>query len=441
MDWWKTDGKQMMVDLRKRAEEFGQALVTLDGEFRKMSGGVSLVTFAMTLLSFAIGLVVGGQLIKWLKSSYSSVVDLAKGVGKAATAIGKMAAETLGFSKALDTEAVAAEGAEAASAPFLIWGLIIVAVLALIAAAIYLLIVDFMAWRKGANSVIAEIGKRFPETFALIGGMILLLKDEFTELWDSIKALWKVVGPSIKEFLKWMLLIAVVVLGLVIGAILLLAYLAVYAFVKMLTWAVEFQTWLATLIPVDEIKAKWKETTDYFTGLLDTWRAAWRDANADIKAQSNQTMDALHMGHEWLKGQWADLCTHFTTDWQKAADSIKSIWTKLMGWLDPMLKGIGIAFQLATGNVAGAAASAANWTAGAMPAAPTLAAAGGGIAPATPPSMFYSNPRSQSVTHNNDVKATFNIQTTDPVLAGNTAADKLDTLTQVATRYATPGSY
>ena len=239
--------------------------------------------------------------------------------------------------------------------------------------------------------------------------------------------------------MKWLFIIGAVYIGEVIAELLILAYIGVLVFVKLLTWAIKLQTFLATLIPVDKIKAKWKETFDYLKAEWQDWVDGFNSAVQQVEDYWDGLMAAFHAAHDWLKAQWTELCTHFTSLWQKVVDGIKGAWAGLMKWLDPVLKRIEAVMGFIGGKIKGAATGVVDFMSAPMPGGPMAAAAGVGMmAPAT--SNFYAHnaQRTHSVTHNTDVKATINVQAPDPDKAATLTRDKLQ---QVTTRNAQGGHF
>ena len=168
--WWATNGKQMLAQIREGFKAIGDWVLKADAAFTRWTGGINVTTVAMTALAGAMALVVSLGFIKWVESSYSAVMALVGWVGESATALGKAAVAAYQYARGLDAVAGAAEVADAATIEFTIWGLAIAAVLLLLIGLMALLVQDFMVWRRGGDSAIGRLQKRFPELFDLIKG-------------------------------------------------------------------------------------------------------------------------------------------------------------------------------------------------------------------------------------------------------------------------------
>lgn len=500
--WWRGNGRAVIEELRSGIETIADRLDKADDEFKEMSGGVDLLTASMRLLLGVTTLLLAKSVYGWAQAGISGLVVLGEKLEWAAMLMGEMGVKAFFAATGLDAEAAAAETATVSTIALTGWGLLLMAVLAALAAVIYLLIDDFIAWRSGGDSLIGRFQKSYPQAFATMRKAVLLLRDEFLELWNAIKGLVAVVGPPLLFLLKWLLIIAAVVVGVIVAAFIFLAYTAVMALTKVLTWLTKLLTFLlswrmpalmaawaeiegAAKKAVDGIrkawtsagawlKGQWQElVTDFFgvgTLLSDAWAAAvnsitdhWHAFANDVKSiwtsigdwlngQWNEVADNFRgfgtlladvwafavdsirgewqVFGDWLRTQWDQLTGGLTAAWQTFADTLHSIWDGIMGWLDPILTRIEGAFSFLSKIGGGVMSVMAGAPVGAMPA---LAMAG--VAPGMPSSVTNAQ-RTQTVTHQTDIKVTQNIQTSDPQAAGNAAADKLNATRQSATRNA-----
>ena len=315
--WWKTDGRKMMDDMRARLRAIADPIIELDKNFRDLSGGVTLVAFAMRLLTLAVGAVTAMKLADWAVAGVKGMISLARSAMATAAAMGRSAMATMGFSEALDAEAASMATAEAVTLPMVALGLAIIAVLAALIALILLVIDDFRVWQQGGKSLIGDLANNFPKVFAVIRQAVLVLRDSFLQLWQSIKGLWAVAGPPLMFLLKWLLIIAAVVIGVVLAAIIVLAYGVILAVTKILTWLARWYTFLLKLVPVAAIKAAWQAVTDYVVSTVGEWVAAVEQAVAIIKAIW-QTLAAFFAGVTELIGEyWKELTDALAPYWQE----------------------------------------------------------------------------------------------------------------------------
>lgn len=466
--WWKGSGKQVIAEARAGIKAIADRLVQADDAFKEMSGGVDLLTFSLRLLLGVVTILLARSIASWAGAGISALDKLAGMAGKAALDLGTMAAEAFYAATGLDAEAAAAEAATVSTLALTGWGLLLAAVLAALAATIYLLIDDFIAWRKGGESVIGMFQQKFPQAFAIAQKAVLFLRDSFLELWNSIKGLYAVIGPPLLFLLKWLLIIAGVVVGVVVAAIILLSYVAVVAITKILTWLARLETFLLKLIPVNLIKELWDSMIQHFvkslndtTALFTRWgnyiktgwdtivnatKAKLEEWGADIKGIWQDVVDffqpltdAILAGWEMLTDTtaWQDFAAALTAIWQGIGDAItqvwqdfaasfKSIWDEIMGWLNPILKRIESGFSFLK-NVGAA------FEMHGTPMAPIPAMAGG--VPVGVPTVG-NTPHTETTTHKTDIKVTQNIQTSDPKVAGDQAAAKINETRQRTTRNA-----
>jgi minor tail protein len=431
--WWKGNGKAIIADLRAGVETIADRIDKADAEFRKASGGVDLLTASMRLLLGVTTLLLAKSVYGWAMSGVSGLVVLGEKLEWAAMLMGEMGVKAFFAATGLDAEAAAAETATVSTIALTGWGLLLMAVIAALAAVIYLLVDDFIAWRKGGDSLIGRFQKNYPQAFAIMRKAVLLLRDEFLELWNAIKSLMAVVGPPLLFLLKWLLIIAAVVVGVIVAAFIFLAYTAVMALTKVLTWLTKLTTFLlAWRMPA--LKAVWAEIEGAAKKAADGITKAWGGLGSWFKGQWNEiaagAVGAWNTVIEWLRSQWDQLTGDMTAAWQTFADTLQSIWDGIMGWLDPILTRIEGVFGFLSKIGGGVMSVMAGAPTGAMPA---LAMAG--VAPGMPSSITNAQ-RTQTVNHNTDVRVTQNIQTSDPQAAGNAAADKLNATRQSATRNA-----
>ena len=478
--WWKGNGKQIIEDVRDVVESVADRIDKADDAFKKASGGVDLLTASMRLLLGVTTLLLAKSVYGWASAGVSGLIVLGEKLEWAAMLMGEMGVKAFFAATGLDAEAAAAETATVSTIALTGWGLLLMAVIAALAAVIYLLIDDFIAWRKGGDSLIGRFQKNYPQAFAVMRKAVLLLRDEFLELWNAIKGLVAVVGPPLMFLLKWLLIIAAFVVGVLVAAFIFLAYTAVMALTKVLAWLVEISAFLlAWRMPALKavwgeieaaakkatqgivaawnwvgafLKGQWNElVTDFFgfgTLISDAWdlvvktitddwrtltddvKSIWASVSAWFQGQIGEIVAPFEQFIGWLRSQWSELTGGMTAAWQTFADTLHSIWDGIMGWLDPILKRIEGAFGFLSKIGGGVMSVMAGAPTGAMPA---LAMAG--VAPGMPSSITNAQ-RTQTVSHQTDIKVTQNIQTSDPQAAGNAAADKLNATRQSATRNA-----
>ena len=499
--WWKGNGKAVIADLRAGVETIADRFDEADDAFKKASGGVDLLTASMRLLLGVTTLLLAKSVYGWASAGVSGLIMLGEKLEWAAMLMGEMGVKAFFAATGLDAEAAAAETATVSTIALTGWGLLLMAVIAALAAVIYLLIDDFIAWRKGGDSLIGRFQKNYPQAFAVARKAVLFLRDSFLQLWEAIKGLVAVIGPPLMWLVKWVLIIAAGVIAVLVGAILLLAYVAVVAVTKILTWLTKLATFLlawrtpALLAVWAEIegaakkaaagitkawgglgswfkgqwneivagavgawnkvgawfKGQWTEIVTFFTTAWQVFASVFQSIWSDVSAWFAEQVDELVAPFEafgdairaiwqgvadfftpvieWLHSQWSQLTDGMTGAWQTFADTLQSIWDGIMGWLDPILQRIESAFGFLSKIGGGIMSVMAGAPTGAMPA---LAMAG--VAPGAP--SFTNAQRTQTISHQTDIKVTQNIQTSDPQAAGNAAADKLNATRQSATRNA-----
>ena len=499
--WWKGNGKAVIADLRAGVETIADRLDEADDAFKRASGGVDMLTASMRLLLGVTTALLAKSVYGWAAAAVDGLIVLGQKLEWAAMLMGEMGVKAFFAATGLEAEAAAAETATVSTIALTGWGLLLMAVIAALAAVIYLLIDDFIAWRKGGDSLIGRFQKNYPQAFAVARKAVLLLRDEFLELWNAIKGLVAVIGPPLMWLLKWILIIAAGVIGVLVAAFIFLLYTATMALTKVLTWLVKLSTFLlAWRMPAlkevwgeiegaakkaaagitkawgglggwfkgqwNEIatgaasawnkvgawfKGQWTEIVTFFTTAWQIFTSVFQSIWSDVSAWFAEQVDELVAPFEafgdairaiwqgvadfftpvieWLRSQWDQLTDGMTAAWQTFADTLESIWDGIMGWLDPILKRIESAFGFLSKIGGGVMSVMAGAPTGAMP-----AFAMAGVAPGAP--SFTNAQRTQTISHQTDIKVTQNIQTSDPQAAGNAAADKLNATRQSATRNA-----
>jgi hypothetical protein len=461
MLWWNTSGRNMLIEFRQKIAGWGEAISKIYNNFRQLTGGADGLTRAVKAIAAIIAILLAMKLVTW-------VVEAAKGVQVLAKAFSSLALKT-GLT--------------------LIQFLLIVAAIAAVGIAIYLLVDDFMVWRRGGESVIGNFEKRFPELFNIIRKGVATLRDAFKQMWESLKELWVQVSPLLAFLGKKLLIVAAVITGIVIAAVLLLLYITVLALTKIITWITKLSTWFAKMIPIETLERYWKQFVTNLLKSFDEIREGWQSMTSQLKEiwQATSTTvkqiwtwlttsikaiwdgitNVIAVAWNWLVEQWREELERFRAGWdtlsdgikaiweglktlwqgaldgfvggwQNMADKIRSIWDSLMGWLKPWLDRIETFFNFVSDKAGGLA----NKVAGLMP-APAAAApsrmelAGlGGIMPPVVPTNTISNANASTV-NQTDVKATINVQgAANPEATGAAVAAHVDKLAQVATRNA-----
>lgn len=459
--WWKDNGKRILADFRAAISEWTRRLVDVIDKVEKLTGGTVTLTKAITLLGAAVGVVVSMSLAKWAFDAVKPIADLAKWAWTSALAFGRAQATAKLLAAGLSEEAAAAEVAALSTAELLLPILAIVAAVALFVGAILLIIDDFRAWREGADSLIGRFQKNFPAAFAFVSSALGYLKQAFVDFWNALKDLWAQVGPVWIWLAKKIAMIAFIIIGVVIAAVLALLYITVLVVTKMLTWYTKLSTFLMKLIPVDILKELWDEFTGWFSSKIDEMTATvaqWGEAIKDIWQDIG---DFLRPIIEWLSEKWTALTE--TSAWEAFAANLKAIWDGIMGWLKPYLDSIGnaigfvkniVAANEAQGtplapprpaSTANAAAPASSQKTSAptskrpalspvfvpapftfAPSSVALAGVAGSGYP--PPSISNTQQHSSVASHKTDVKATINVTSPNPDAAGRAVAGHIDKL-------------
>lgn len=464
MLWWNTSGRNMLIEFRQKIAGWGEMINRITANFRQLTGGADVLSGAIKGIAAVLGILLALKLASWAVEGVKGVMGLVTGFKALAIASGLTIAQFL----------------------------LIVAAVAAIGIAIYLLIDDFQVWRRGGESVIGRFEQRFPQLFNTIRSGITYLRDAFKEMWESIKELWVQISPLLAFLGKKLLIVAAVITGVVIAAVLLLVYIAVLSLTKIITWVTKLSTWLAKMIPIetlqrywdqfvrsllrsfDEIRDGWRSMTSQ---LKEIWQATsttvkqiWTWLTGGIKAIWDTVTGAISTAWDWLVAQWnAELerflagwntlsdgvtaiwdalkelwqgaLDGFVSGWQNMADSIRSIWDALMGWLKPWLDRIENFFNFVSDKAGGLANKVAGLMPGPAAAAPSrMELAGlGGVFPPVVPTNTISNANASTV-NQTEVKATINVQgAANPEVTGAAVAAHVDKLAQVATRNAQGG--
>jgi hypothetical protein len=443
MLWWNSAGRNMLIEFRQKIDLWGDAINKIYNNFRQLTGGTDVLGRAIKIVVAVVAALLALKLVTWVVEAGKGVAALVTGFKSLAIATGLTLAQFL----------------------------LIVAAIAAVGVAIYLLIDDFQVWRRGGDSVIGRFERRFPELFNIIRSGLTYLRDAFKQLWESIKELWVQVSPLLAFLGKRLLIVAGVITGTVIVAILALLYVAVLVFTKVVTWVTRLSTKLAKMIPLETLERLWNqfatnfvnsigELIDSVTGMSEKIKAIWQTVTGAISSAWNwlttqwaaelerflagwQTLsDGITAIWDALKGLWQGALDGFVGGWQNMADSIRSIWDSLMGWLKPWLDRIENFFNFVSDKAGGLA----NKVAGFMPtpaAAPSrMELAGlGGIMPPVVPTNTISNANASTV-NQTDVKATINVQAAaNPEATGAAVADHVDNLSRTATRNAQVGHH
>jgi hypothetical protein len=260
LTWWHQNGEAVMQRIHYWVGLFASSAENILTFIGELTGKTNVLSTAMKLLGAAVGVLVATQLASWVQSGISAIGGLVGSIGL--------------LTKYYKGLATAQEEEEAAALITNLWILAIVAAIALLAAAIYLIIDDYEAWKKGGDSVIGAILKKFQGASEATKRFWLAVKDTALTVWNFLKSLWGYAADAFGEALRdvgnaWValwpiikpVLIAIgVAIAVVIAIIIGLAAVIVWVAAKVISLAAKITEVLYKMIysPLDALNTAWE---------------------------------------------------------------------------------------------------------------------------------------------------------------------------------------
>jgi hypothetical protein len=266
LTWWHQNGEVVMQRIKFWVGLFASSAENVLTFIGELTGKTNVLSTAMRLLGAAVAIVVGSQIASWAASAVSALAGLG-------STISLLTKYYLGLATAQEEEAAAALLAN-------IWIYAIIAAIALLAAAIYLIIDDYQAWKKGGDSLIGRFLEHFKSASEATKRFWFAVRDAVVSIWNFLKTLWGYAADALGEawtniiaawkalwpILKPVLIGIGIAIGVLIAIVIGLVAIVVWAAAKLISLFAKITEVLYTMIysPLDALNIAWAALQDWW---------------------------------------------------------------------------------------------------------------------------------------------------------------------------------